>query len=1008
MRISSKRGRLEVIGYEIQILIFLILFPILLFAQINLQPSFRNYSMDDGLPSNNFHSFAQDSKGYIWLGSVRGVTRFDGYEFKNFGLAEGLRANFINYLKEDGEGRMWMGSLGGGLFYHENDSIYPFEHNDIFSLYRDQYDHQERFTFQTSDSTWYIQLTSLGVLMIDQHGNHQLYPLINRNNSFLVELEDDYIYSTHRDSNFNFVRKNEERFVKSRKNKQSYPIDWYHNNQLTVLDSLPISSKKTRFPKFHKITDSTYLISNKSDIWIIENKKLIFSKSYPFVPDLVNGEQKSFYLSLLPRMGVHQYNSIEDFKQNQFRHFLPNTSINRLGKDTWGGLWLLGNDDGIYYTADDNMTVFNIDAGLPDNYISTFAAKNDSILYVGFGTSEIIALNILTNTFESIAAAEKEDTYFDLTYHPESETLFGKPGIAFYKDRVWSKISLYKGSESIRENVYVNQILKSKDHKTIYLGTKWGVYQIDAFSKGFIRTTNDTRSQSNRTYSIFETQQNTLLIGKSDGLWEWAGDTLISHREKYPSFKRTIFGIQELSDSTLVFGVFGVGLVLWKDNSFIQIQEKDGLSSNFVQDVFVDKKDVIWVATYQGLNKITQQGTDFNIQVITKRNGLPSNQIHQIGAIGDKIVVGTNKGLVLLPETTTRKDSEPPLLSYVSNDQQKIDYTTTNRFDHTENNLSIEYVTINYKMDGKIPYRYRLNEQEDWIHTQTRQVQLYNLAPDEYQFEVQSQNEDGYWSASTLYAFSISSPFWETAWFRILLVIGSIGIFYWFYQTRVNRLKQKIALEAEMNKLKQSAQRAQMNPHFIFNSLNSIQNFIVLNNVESATNYLGQFAKLMRGVLDASLEQKISIRKEMDILESYLNLEQARFPNGFEYYIHLDAAIDPDTCYIPSMLIQPFLENAIIHGIADKEEKGIINLHLQKRHNQLHISVEDNGKGFTQNSQSKYNATHKSVGISNTKRRLELLNQKGIDQNVVIKEITNKRGEILGTRVQIWIKMDDV
>ncbi len=319
------------------------------------------------------------------------------------------------------------------------------------------------------------------------------------------------------------------------------------------------------------------------------------------------------------------------------------------------------------------------------------------------------------------------------------------------------------------------------------------------------------------------------------------------------------------------------------------------------------------------------------------------------------------------------------------------------------NNLEFRYLTVNFRMNGKIPYRYRLHQKDNWQYTHNLSVNYPALPRGNYRFEVQSQNEDGYWSNSTAYAFSISPPWWATWWFRGVGLLALSFLSFSVYKYRTNQLKKENALLQQMNQLERSALQAQMNPHFIFNCLNSIQSYILQNNKEKAVEYLSRFAKLVRYNLDASVQGIVSLENEINILDNYLALERERFNHQFDYDIEVEDSLKGQSIKFPPLLIQPYVENAIIHGLAKKKETGRVSVHFSQDDRGLMVKILDNGTGYKNDKKSVKSHGHQSVGMTITQKRLELLS---VDPTNVVKiqTLQNGNNELKGTQVVILIK----
>lgn len=334
---------------------------------------------------------------------------------------------------------------------------------------------------------------------------------------------------------------------------------------------------------------------------------------------------------------------------------------------------------------------------------------------------------------------------------------------------------------------------------------------------------------------------------------------------------------------------------------------------------------------------------------------------------------------------------------------------------HDQNYIRINFAGFSKNRKSHLQYKYRMiNVDKDWVFTSASSVQYTTLPPGKYSFEVSAVNIDGFWSRTpATVVFNISPPYWETWWFRTGSGIAATTFFIFFLTYRERKIKQrereKLLVEKKMSDLELKALRAQMNPHFIFNSLNSIQNFVINNDIDSAIRYQSKFARLIRNILENSKKSQIPLDEELSSLEIYLELESLRFENKFNYKIEIDDDIYPEDTEIPPMLIQPYVENAIWHGLMHKQSKGLIKIKIHKKGDIILCVVEDDGVGRQRalELESKNKTTKKSMGMSITKERLEIINSgRNSSLNVDIEDLKNEAGEPAGTRVNIFIPFE--
>jgi hypothetical protein len=312
-----------------------------------------------------------------------------------------------------------------------------------------------------------------------------------------------------------------------------------------------------------------------------------------------------------------------------------------------------------------------------------------------------------------------------------------------------------------------------------------------------------------------------------------------------------------------------------------------------------------------------------------------------------------------------------------------------------ENFISINYSCDNYINEEQNSYAYKLEGiDKRWVYVDNRTTAYYTqLPPGKYQFFVKAANNDGLEGPAMQLITIVIIPAWyQTWWFKTLCILAVISIVYIFYRQKINQEKAKGLAQSSKAELKQVkaefekqiaetemvALRAQMNPHFIFNVLNSINKYILENDSEKASHYLTQFSRLIRQVLENSKSQKVSLEADLQALKLYIDLEKLRFGDKFSYTINVAENIDSKFVQFPSLLIQPYVENAIWHGLMQKAENGHLNITItQLQENLLQVIIEDDGIGRQKAAElkSKSATKHKSFGMQITRDRIAIVNK---------------------------------
>ncbi|MEO1262819.1 MAG: histidine kinase [Bacteroidota bacterium] len=333
---------------------------------------------------------------------------------------------------------------------------------------------------------------------------------------------------------------------------------------------------------------------------------------------------------------------------------------------------------------------------------------------------------------------------------------------------------------------------------------------------------------------------------------------------------------------------------------------------------------------------------------------------------------------------------------------------------YKQNFFSFEFSSIAYNLPDKIDFQYKLEGfDENWQDGTKRKFAAYTNVPGgDYRFLVKAINNEGIASGEPFAMYlRISTVWWKTNWFWALAFLFLTGCAYLIYKWRISRVRKEERVKAEYERklaqVEMSALRAQMNPHFIFNSLNSIEFYIITNEQEKAVDYLNRFSRLIRLILQNSKSTIVPLKDDLEALRLYIEMESMRFNNLFDYEVKMESTIDMEEVMIPPMLMQPFVENSIWHGLMQKKDgKGKIDLSLRRSNGHLICLIEDNGIGrdAAQQLRSKSAPKRKSYGMKITSDRLAMLNKlAGANASVNIFDLKNKEGSAEGTRVELVI-----
>jgi ligand-binding sensor domain-containing protein/two-component sensor histidine kinase len=922
---------------------------------------YKKYGTEEGLPSSEVYEILQDKTGHIWFCTDAGVARFNGYEFQSFTTDDGLTDNTIFHLYEDVNGRIWFLPFNSQLCYFENDSIYPYRHNEQLK----QVIPAEWIRTISIDSFDNIVFVArrYGHGTISQKG--EINYRSNSNDTGLVAWLEHYnqimVYG-----------------LKAEAKRQAFDLFELNNTVQTIPYEDPIQATQSIYQ--YAIGKGEFIFGVGGNTCYYKNGKLKILTTNQVLQNLHIDQHGRVWLAYF-NDGIKLYGSVgELFSGNPpVNHLFPKKNISCIFEDNTKGMWLAIQNNGVYYISNSNIEVFTLSNSELTNRVSAICKDENNIIFTGTFNSKVYQIN-------------------NDTVHLIHENILGN-------NITISSINVKNGAITPFEQLLAQD------------GTRWTVGNWTLRS---IKN-NDTlffplkQEKFLRFNAIYEDNQGQIWAGSNNGLHQFKAGQLQSLTNVSKLLDIRVEDIDQLKDGTLLIATKGNGLVFFKENQVSNIDQRNGLISNILRDIHVDEEENIWLSTPNGINRLVKKEKgNFEVTTLTTIHGLPSNEINEIVSVGSVIWAATNRGVARFNKNDVGINTVAPKLHFnrILLNEKESALKSSYQMPHHQNSIEISFAGLSYRNSGKINYRYRLKGiDNDWIISQSRTVRYPSLPHGNYTFEVQAANEDGVWSDSKTIAFTIHPPFWVTWWFITVCIFVLIIIVFSFFRFREIRQRKKEAqarilaqqkLLATKSELK--ALRAQMNPHFTFNTLSAIQTAVNNSDAKSASKYIVNFATLIRKVLENSKHATIKLEEEIEMLRLYIELEQLRFSNRFDYQIKVDKNLDSDFMTIPSMIIQPYIENAIIHGLAPKTKDGQLSVELKLENSFLHCIIQDNGVGReeAQKIKARKGLVHHSMAMEITEDRLDLYQQElGKEFTVEIIDLKDKNGQASGTKVQL-------
>jgi hypothetical protein len=685
------------------------------------------------------------------------------------------------------------------------------------------------------------------------------------------------------------------------------------------------------------------------------------------------------------------------------RAFLSNYTVSSILEDMSGNYWIATLEHGMFYIPDINFSSYNISEG---NKSSIHLLKNigGSKFVVSFHNGEAKLIDIQ----DQVSITGKIELAAEFGIGPILSTFKLKDGRILISH--YNGTCIYDPATGLKQQVYKNgkivgvykNVLSYKDK--LLLSNYRDVFISDPVTFKIL----DTASCADRINSVTYNQKlDKCYVGCLHGLYEYHGQKSIGKQD-------LVLGLRveylKSSENYIFIATKESGLIVTDGKRFDTITKDHGLISNICKTLEVEGNQ-IWISTNGGLSKITYDGfKKYSILNYSLSDILPTSTISNLTAYKGKLLFTLNGNLYTFPLDKRWSADKFYISSFSVNDKVKMLRKPLD-LSYSENNIKIKYEALFYGNMGRNEYRYKLIGSSDstWKYTNQTSIYLPSLSPGRYSIQLQARTPSGKWkSAERALHFNIKKPFWLRLGFLVLVFLFCLAIVILIYVFRyryvVKRDKEKNRIQTRMYELETKAAKAQMNPHFIFNSLNSIQQFILEQDNEKAFFYLTRFSKLIRRLLESNRSETISLEEEMDLLKKYLEIESMRFDKAFNYKIVVADGLIPANIKIPHMMVQPFVENAIWHGLLHKT--GDRNLEVSfscVSNDMLRCVVDDDGVGRKPESERDKKG-RKSLGIEFIKERLELMSknyQKEFSITVIDKKDVG--GKPLGTRVEITL-----
>lgn len=960
--------------------------------------NFKVYLTKDGLSYNKINTIIQDAYGYIWIGTEKGLNRFDGSTFQQFysdsvpeSLPEDRVFNF-RWIDNENLGTLTASGLNiintktlkmRNLMVPEDSSRHIANLNRVYDVLADKnrnifistssgfyHFHQDQLVFRYDHAPgkngvpgfgWDLAAYRDGTILLSTTLGLYIYNINKKDLHQLNDKDDPFLHLfITPGKTFRFTHTNEKHFSISKRGQREIALfDIQNKIKLTIQGPDSFGEKWEHLGQLFRLNDTLIAaMSTASGFFLVRHHK----ETNSWILDTTHYFENDYCTNLLLDKNNRLWVATTDglYKQDK-----PGRSIQHIR---------LPSDGPSYSKTITGLAVANNKLFVATAAQGIYVFDRDSL-----GLSHHM-LDKVRPSFITTLLKINEDSLLATN----SSNIIDTRKLAFTK-----LLQEKDGSKPTRIQTVLND---SRDRIYFTKNMVDTLYFKDPWEKSFSSVRIPALKKIRSAIQIAEDIEGNLWLG-GQGLVRLNKTTkeLDLFLDSFPAIKaqRKDLSSNLVFDRNgkIYFGVENDGLIIYdvKQKKISQVTRQNGLPDNTIEALYLHENKTLWIATENGL--ASYELTNGLISAFGASDGMPTDATRcnalYYDSVDRQLYAAFTPNIIRFDPLKLEKNKTPPHFFI-----ERIDISGKDAVYHPAGTVTVPYknnsvivnlTAINYEDASQQQFAYRIlkDGNENWQELGSQnKIFFNNLAVGKNKLQIKVYIRNHSWPEQiNEILLIVKPPFWKTIWFYLIVVLLIAATLFYLHRLRIKQLTQKANIDKQLAQSEMKALHAQMNPHFIFNCLNSIREMILNNENEQASLFLSKFARLIRITLNQSAKQFVSLTDTIDYLERYIEMEKIR-SSQFTYTIAVGADLNPDDILMPPMLIQPLIENAIWHGAPHKKSMNI-NISFHKNNQQLICKIEDNGIGIDESLKKKEGVTdEQSVGIANIRQRIELLNEK--------------------------------